>query len=706
MMIQTARTMILLTLLAALPAHAGAGEPADPGFTCTPPQRIGLIEGLRNPRALTIDGDYAYLMYQAKNDDHLAIIDLADHSNPKILSSTEISSNFSEATPIIHGDALYLHNGGNTLIIYNIEDKADPWFVRSYEASFFDQIAVTAETIYQRFESSALNVSRPLAPGLDRLTDTNFEFSTAPISVLDNELITASLDRYTIDDPLNPILISQNTEPTPRLDQYRYEEPYILNLNNFGGNELGVISQNPTTNELQRLDMSAGFFLDSTVRADLIFSINESEGINIDTLTDTPSRVATIASQDIVGNAMLIRQHRDHIIIAADEAFAIYNIPTNPVAGARTDLAQSHLELMGDTAVLSTGSIDASTQGASVIDITDPARPRWITDLPTPDAFGIDSIAPYAFIADKNAGLKAFDLTDPTNPVLSATYNTSANQSGTPNTRDIFITATHAYAADRNAGLTIYEIVNGHELHPISTLPIPQAIQRIRVEGDLAYASAINALYLIDISNPAAPFILSTIDELPATENYIHSASRQGDLLYTADSNNGYRIFDISNRADPLQLAHFDAIVNTTQGEFEPFVYEVIPDQDRLYIAMSFGGFAIYDNTDPFNPTLIRHAPASSPPSNTTARYRDLEIRDNLLYTAAGNAGMRIYDLNDCAGPCIADLNTDGTLNFFDVAEFIAAFTSEDPLADLESDGVFNFFDVAAFIGAYNSGCP
>tara|TARA_A100000171_G_C2092098_1_gene125084 strand:- start:79 stop:849 length:771 start_codon:yes stop_codon:yes gene_type:complete len=55
---------------------------------------------------------------------------------------------------------------------------------------------------------------------------------------------------------------------------------------------------------------------------------------------------------------------------------------------------------------------------------------------------------------------------------------------------------------------------------------------------------------------------------------------------------------------------------------------------------------------------------------------------------------------------CPADLNMDGTLNFFDVSTFLAAYTSHDPLADFTDDGEFNFFDVSAFLNAYNAGCP
>lgn len=48
-----------------------------------------------------------------------------------------------------------------------------------------------------------------------------------------------------------------------------------------------------------------------------------------------------------------------------------------------------------------------------------------------------------------------------------------------------------------------------------------------------------------------------------------------------------------------------------------------------------------------------------------------------------------------------------GTLNFFDMAAFLAAFNAQDPTADLAAPfGVFNFFDIGRYVNLYNAGCP
>jgi len=60
-----------------------------------------------------------------------------------------------------------------------------------------------------------------------------------------------------------------------------------------------------------------------------------------------------------------------------------------------------------------------------------------------------------------------------------------------------------------------------------------------------------------------------------------------------------------------------------------------------------------------------------------------------------------------CGGTvCLADINGDGDLNFFDVSAFLSAFSAMDSAADFTGDGQFNFFDVSAFLSAFAAGCP
>lgn len=55
---------------------------------------------------------------------------------------------------------------------------------------------------------------------------------------------------------------------------------------------------------------------------------------------------------------------------------------------------------------------------------------------------------------------------------------------------------------------------------------------------------------------------------------------------------------------------------------------------------------------------------------------------------------------------CAPDMNSDDTLDFFDVQAFLQAFSAMSPPADFVADGVYDFFDVLAFLQAFSDGCP
>jgi hypothetical protein len=57
--------------------------------------------------------------------------------------------------------------------------------------------------------------------------------------------------------------------------------------------------------------------------------------------------------------------------------------------------------------------------------------------------------------------------------------------------------------------------------------------------------------------------------------------------------------------------------------------------------------------------------------------------------------------------PCVADLDNDGDLDFFDVSGFLTSFNANSPSADLAPPaGVWNFFDISAYLNAFSAGCP
>ena len=73
---------------------------------------------------------------------------------------------------------------------------------------------------------------------------------------------------------------------------------------------------------------------------------------------------------------------------------------------------------------------------------------------------------------------------------------------------------------------------------------------------------------------------------------------------------------------------------------------------------------------------------------------------------AAPDFGHLMESSNTVLDICIADLNYDGSLDFFDISAFLTALQNQDAAADFNGDGAYDFFDISAFLSAYGAGCP
>jgi hypothetical protein len=76
---------------------------------------------------------------------------------------------------------------------------------------------------------------------------------------------------------------------------------------------------------------------------------------------------------------------------------------------------------------------------------------------------------------------------------------------------------------------------------------------------------------------------------------------------------------------------------------------------------------------------------------------------ETALFAQRVNRGGRLGNPPCSAADFVAPF---GTLNFFDVLEFLELFTSGDMAADVAGDGILDFHDIAIFLSAFSAGCP
>jgi len=69
------------------------------------------------------------------------------------------------------------------------------------------------------------------------------------------------------------------------------------------------------------------------------------------------------------------------------------------------------------------------------------------------------------------------------------------------------------------------------------------------------------------------------------------------------------------------------------------------------------------------------------------------------------NGGVIVFMPTIDAGTCIADFNSDGAVDLFDIFDFLDSFDDEDPATDIDLNGEIDVFDLLGFLGGYSVGC-
>lgn len=142
-------------------------------------------------------------------------------------------------------------------------------------------------------------------------------------------------------------------------------------------------------------------------------------------------------------------------------------------------------------------------------------------------------------------------------------------------------------------------------------------------------------------------------------------------------------------------------ISELNQTEWTTFSISFDPSSTEL--PDGWGGFGGDDDRD--GPVLPEGATFADIVSNVDEIVFSTYDPEEFYLFAFFDVSVDNFSITRDAG-CAADINGDGTLDFFDVSAFISAFSAQDPAADFNADRVWDFFDVSAFISAYNAGCP
>lgn len=549
-------------------------DPAQPNI-------LGSSAALPNVvQYIAVMGEFAYV---SDGSGQIRVFSTASLNSPHLIGHLDIPGR--AADMVVHNDLLVMANGSvGGLQIANIADPARPVLIGSYDTpGSANSLAVAGDLVYLGDGYNGMqifDVSNPSAPVLVGACCS----SSLPIAglALSGDFVYAidgiALTVIDISDPAAPYVRSRlfragESRTVTARGAYAYVGTWAL----FSSAERGVgvidctdpgnlveIGHVPTPGEprdfaldgdqLLLADGSGGLRIMSFTTMPIpakIGSFDPSWWGAIVTANHDIAHVVDQRTLQIVGASNLARPEAlgsisfartisglassGSMVYAAAGSSGLQIIDTsNPItptlAGA---LVPPAVQSARDVAVRgATAYLVDEPSGLRVIDVSNPASPQQVGFLPRLWVSGPIALAEQGnrgYVLDLSDGIWILDLSDPANPRTAGFFATSDFIG------DIAGSENRLYTVSRNHGLIIYDTTDPSQVRQLGALSIDEA-RSIELVDSIAYVAAgSNGVFVVDVSNPAAPVLLGHAD----TPGSSFDIAIAGAAIYVADMSGG-----------------------------------------------------------------------------------------------------------------------------------------------------------------------
>jgi len=152
----------------------------------------------------------------------------------------------------------------------------------------------------------------------------------------------------------------------------------------------------------------------------------------------------------------------------------------------------------------------------------------------------------------------------------------------------------YAFIADRYAGLRILDISEPEEPEEVAFIDTPGGANDCRLDGDRIYIADLwGGLRIIDVSDPLHPFETGSYSE-PGFHAYRLDFS--GSHVYVVDYNDGMHIIDISDPSIPVHTGYI-----LIGGD----PMDVVVRENIAYVTANRSGLRLIDVSDPSTPLFL-----------------------------------------------------------------------------------------------------
>jgi hypothetical protein len=280
---------------------------------------------------------------------------------------------------------------------------------------------------------------------------------------------------------------------------------------------------------------------------------------------------------------------------------------------------------------------------------------------------------PYLYVANKEAGLKIYDVTDLAKPKLVATVSTKSFASLhvmnlTQDGNYVYLAIGNHFNNKQSSGMAIVDVSDPNKPVFISYWTLPSSSGGsgiIKVQGNYAYLGAMgNGLIILDISDKTKiKFISQFIPDInypdPKPKKSLFNTRGmqvKDDLVYLCYDAGGLRIINTKDKTKPVETGRFsNPVMNGKPRAYNNIVVE----NDLAYIAADYCGMEILNVKDPANIKLVGWWNPYGCPTNNwfSSPVHANEIAYNkdckLVFISTGKSDLDVINVSNPASPTL-----------------------------------------------------
>ncbi|MDF1497672.1 MAG: tail fiber domain-containing protein [Patescibacteria group bacterium] len=619
----------------------------------TLPTLVKTVGVSGNPIAITGSGDYIYTITQQSTPQRLSVVNVADPANAFFVGYVDLNITGYPVDITTFDNYLYVHTESR-LVTIDIKDKENPVYMNQLTIPSMTGSGYKKQNIIAT-KNYVYSIGNTVFFAVDVSSSTN-PFIKAQ-KTLTGELFSMSVQgnyAYAMNTLRNLQIVDLGGVETHSIQAY---SAYLNNVNISGDSQM---TGNVTVSGKLTVGTD-GIYNQGPL--DVFGSASVHGTTTIANLLPHTDSTYDLGSSASYWRSLYADTINTHSLNLTPSGFTeLYSENNSSLYGTEVIKVVGNIMYIGIDDNI--GSLGVAGQDFQILDVSDPANPKYISGLEfsTGRVFDMEILGNYAYLAGQdmdttyaaNLEFVVVDISDPYNPTV--VFGSDLYFGNTYPARTIKVADNYAYLGGWDLGNT-----NDLRIYNISNPASPGYVGGVNFGGWVYSLELLNDRYLVvgsddatsfssediillDISDPGNPTYVDGIDN---GTYQVQGLAVRGDKIYagTAYANpGGDKEFLVIDAASSTNLTVLDGVSLGTK-----VITDIVLANDYAYVLQEDGysnvnEISVINITSSTNPTYFNGLDLGA-----TSYPNDLEISGSTLYAAFGNTGsskeLYIYDI-------------------------------------------------------------